>query len=71
MHFHWGDAVKVEKSEHGSQLVISLSEEVDSGEYSCQVSTTNTIQLTHHVTVRGESESVRLPVTSGWTGTNS
>ena len=40
--------------EHGSQLVISLAESVDSGEYSCQVSALEQAVLTHHVNVRGE-----------------
>ena len=46
---------KVEKSEHGSQLVISLAESGDSGEYSCQVSAFHIQELTHLVTVRGET----------------
>ena len=43
------------ESEHGSQLVISLAESVDSGEYSCQVSALDKSVLTHHVNVRGEN----------------
>ena len=43
------------ESQHGSQLVISLAESVDSGEYSCQVSALDKSVLTHHVNVRGEN----------------
>ena len=46
---------KIVESEHGSQLVISLAESVDSGEYSCQVSALDKSVLTHHVNVRGEN----------------
>ena len=46
---------KVAESEHGSQLVVSLAERVDSGEYSCQVSALSNSVLTHHVNVRGEN----------------
>ena len=41
--------------DHGSQLVISLAESVDSGEYSCVVSALDKSVLTHHVNVRGEN----------------
>ena len=47
---------KIVKLEQGSQLVISLAESVDSGEYSCQVSALDKAVLTHHVNVRGERE---------------
>ena len=47
---------KIVKLEQGSQLVISLAESVDSGEYSCQVSALDKSVLTHHVNVRGERE---------------
>ena len=62
----------MEKSDHGSQLVISLAEKVDGGEYSCQVSASTPIELTHHVTVRGEDLSDRntLPVNGLNTRTN-
>ena len=53
------------ESEHGSQLVISLAESVDSGEYSCQVSALDMSVLTHHVNVRGEN---LKRCTGTWTG---
>ena len=46
---------KIVESQHGSQLVISLAESVDTGEYSCQVSALDKSVLTHHVNVRGEN----------------
>ena len=45
---------KVEANSNGNLLVISLAEAEDGGEYTCQLSALNTVELKHTVRVRGE-----------------
>jgi len=40
---------------NGNTLVISLAEESDAGNYSCQVSTYVPIEVKHSVKIRGKS----------------
>ena len=47
--------VKLEESENGNTLVISLAEPTDAGEYLCQISAQNKpTELRHSVRVRGK-----------------
>ena len=46
--------VKLEETENGNTLVISLAEPDDAGEYSCQISASRPIELRHSVRVRGK-----------------
>ena len=42
------------KETNGNTLVISLAEEVDAGDYVCQVSTYKPIEIKHSVKIRGK-----------------
>ena len=42
------------KEANGNTLVISLADEGDAGDYTCQVSTYKPIEITHSVKIRGE-----------------
>lgn len=46
--------VKLEETDNGNTLVISLAEPSDAGEYSCQLSATNMLELRHSVRIRGK-----------------
>ena len=48
--------VKLEESENGNTLVISLAEPTDAGDYLCQISAHNKpTELRHSVRVRGKT----------------
>ena len=47
---------KLEKAPNGNTLVISLAEEADAGNYTCQISTYRPSNLHHNVRIRGELE---------------
>ena len=50
-----GDArLQLVKETNGNTLVISLAEEVDAGDYVCQVSTYKPIEIKHSVKIRGK-----------------
>ena len=46
--------MKLEKVLNGNKLSIRLAEEDDGGEYICQVTAVETIELVHNVQIRGE-----------------
>ena len=46
--------LKLVKETNGNTLVISLAEEVDAGDYVCQVSTYKPIEIKHSVKIRGK-----------------
>jgi hypothetical protein len=49
--------VKLEESENGNTLVISLAEPTDAGDYLCQISAQHKpTELRHSVRVRGEKD---------------
>lgn len=51
-----GDArLQLVKEKNGNTLVISLAEEADAGDYTCQVSTYKPIEIQHSVKIRGKS----------------
>ena len=51
-----GDArLQLVKETNGNTLVISLAEEVDAGDYVCQVSTYKPIEIKHSVKIRGKT----------------
>ena len=45
--------IKIESSTNGNRLVISLADFSDEGEYTCQLSALDKIELKHTVRVRG------------------
>jgi len=47
-----GARFRLEKSENGNTLVISLAEPDDAGEYSCQISASRPMELRHSVSIR-------------------
>ena len=47
------DRTKLEKVENGNKLTIKLAGEDDAGEYLCQVTAAETIELVHDVKIRG------------------
>ena len=49
-----GARFRLEKSENGNTLVISLAEPDDAGEYSCQISASRPMELRHSVSIRGK-----------------
>ena len=49
-----GAGFRLEKSENGNTLVISLAEPDDAGEYSCQISASRPMELRHSVSIRGK-----------------
>ena len=46
--------VKLEETENGNTLVISLAEPSDAGEYMCQISASRPLELRHSVQIRGK-----------------
>lgn len=49
-----GDSrLQLVKEANGNTLVISLAEESDAGDYTCQVSTYKPIEIKHSVKIRG------------------
>ena len=48
--------IQVEDTANGNTLVIRLSEEKDAGEYVCQVSAAQPVELKHTVKIVGESK---------------
>ena len=48
--------IKIDNKINGNILVISLAESWDGGEYTCQVSALDTLELKHTVTVRGRHD---------------
>jgi PDZ domain-containing secreted protein len=49
------DRIELEKVPNGNKLSIRLAEEEDAGEYICQVTAAETIELVHDVQIRGDS----------------
>merc|ERR1711971_77897 len=49
---HQDHRISLESEEDGNWLVISDSERKDEGEYTCQISTFKTLQLTHSIRIR-------------------
>lgn len=47
--------VKVEETDKGNTLVISLAEPSDAGEYKCQISAPKPTELRHSVRIRGKT----------------
>ena len=48
---------KLEKIENGNKLTIRLAGEDDAGEYLCQVTAAEIIELVHDVQIRGDKYS--------------
>ena len=48
--------VKLEETENGNTLVISLAEPADAGEYSCQISASGLTEIRHSVRIRGNDK---------------
>ncbi len=46
--------IKLEETEDGNTLVISLAEPADAGEYLCQISAYKPTELRHSVRIRGK-----------------
>jgi len=55
------DRTKLEKVENGNKLTIKLAGEDDAGEYLCQVTAAETIELVHDVKIRVEPKIVAVP----------
>jgi len=55
------DRIVVEKVPNGNILSIRLAEEDDAGEYTCQVSAAETIELVHNVEIRVSPEIQSIP----------
>jgi len=53
--------IKIESSTNGNRLVISLADFSDEGEYTCQLSALDKIELKHTVRVRVQPEIVSVP----------
>lgn len=49
---HQDRRIRLESEQNGNWLVISGSERKDEGEYTCQISTFKTLQLTHSIRIR-------------------
>ena len=52
--FQEDDRIKVEQIGNGVELTIRQAVEEDGGEYSCQTSSKNNIELVHEVQIRGD-----------------
>jgi len=55
------DRIKLEKIENGNKLTIRLAGEDDAGEYLCQVTATEIIELVHDVQIRVKPNIVAVP----------
>ena len=63
--------VKLEETENGNTLVISLAEPDDAGEYTCQISASRPTELRHSVQIRGKLTTIaKLKVLKPLNGNN-